>query len=356
MAAFGAPVAHEDDPERAVRAALAIRAWSGQPRLDVRIAVNTGDALVTLDARPALGEAMVAGDVVNTAARMQTAAPVNGILVGLSTYRATRHAITYREAPPVPAKGKADAVSAFEAMGAAPRHEGTRPAGDTGTPLVGRDHELEILRSLFERSRRERSAQLVTVAGVPGIGKSRLVAELQRAVGGDSSVVWRHGRCLPYGDGVTLWALGEVVKAEAAIMESDSPADLERKLRSAVSGLRVGCRRGALARGRAERARRARGRWAARRPHRGGGVASVPRGGRAARACRRRSRICTGPTTACSTSSTSWSSGSATSRCFWSRRPGRSSSSGDVRGEAARRTPPPFRSSRSATTRRVSWS
>jgi class 3 adenylate cyclase/tetratricopeptide (TPR) repeat protein len=238
MAAFGAPVAHEDDPERAVRAALAIRAWSvDEPRLDVRIAVNTGEALVTLDARPALGEAMVAGDVVNTAARMQAAAPVNGVLVGLTTYRATRQAIAYREATAVRAKGKADLVQAFEALAPARRLDGTRPAGHAATPFVGREHELEVLRSLFERSRRERSAQLVTVAGVPGIGKSRLVAELQRVVDHDPSVAWRHGRCLPYGDGVTFWALGEVVKAEAGILESDSPAELERKLRSAVSGV-----------------------------------------------------------------------------------------------------------------------
>ena len=91
MAVFGAPAAHEDDPERAVRAALAIRNWSAeQSDLQVRIAVNTGEALVRVGARPAEGEAMVAGDVVNTAARMQTAAPVNGILVGESSYRATR--------------------------------------------------------------------------------------------------------------------------------------------------------------------------------------------------------------------------------------------------------------------------
>ena len=108
MALFGAPVAHEDDPERAVRAALAIRDWvreTGED-LQVRIAVNTGEALVLLGARPAEGEGMAAGDVVNTAARLQTAAPVNGVLVGEATYRATRHVIEYGEAKPVVAKGR----------------------------------------------------------------------------------------------------------------------------------------------------------------------------------------------------------------------------------------------------------
>ena len=117
MAVFGAPVAHEDDPERAVRAALAIRDSIGE-ELQIRTAVNTGEALVALGAKPGEGDAMVAGDVVNTAARLQSAAPVNGILVGEGTYRATRHAIDYREAPPVEAKGKSEPVKVWEAVGA----------------------------------------------------------------------------------------------------------------------------------------------------------------------------------------------------------------------------------------------
>src|SRR5919198_2184583 len=116
MAVFGAPAAHEDDPERAVRAALAIRDWStDQADLQVRIAVNTGEALVRVGARPAEGEAMVAGDVVNTAARMQAAAPVNGVLVGETTYRATRDAISYRTCSQLDAKGKAEPVLVWEA-------------------------------------------------------------------------------------------------------------------------------------------------------------------------------------------------------------------------------------------------
>ena len=112
MALFGAPTAHEDDPERAVRAALAIRDWAGErgDELQVRIGVNTGEALVSLDARPSEGEAMAAGDVVNTAARLQTAAPLNGILVDKQTHAATAQAIDYRAAEPVVAKGKSRSV------------------------------------------------------------------------------------------------------------------------------------------------------------------------------------------------------------------------------------------------------
>ncbi|HWQ23553.1 MAG TPA: adenylate/guanylate cyclase domain-containing protein, partial [Gaiellaceae bacterium] len=111
VALFGAPVAHEDDPERAVRAALAIRDWVAQEsELHVRIGVNTGEALVSLGARPAEGEGMASGDVVNTAARLQSAAPVDGILVGEQTYLATRRAIEYRDHRPVEAKGKAQPV------------------------------------------------------------------------------------------------------------------------------------------------------------------------------------------------------------------------------------------------------
>src|SRR5207253_9090757 len=159
MAVFGAPVAHEDDPERAVRAALAIRGWiAEQPGLQVRIAVNTGEALVRIGARPADGEAMVAGDVVNTAARLQAAAPVNGVLVGETTYWATRDAISYREAPPVQAKGKAEPIAVWEALEPVARFG--VDTEQAKTPLVGRDRELELLRSLLGRVRDERAAQL----------------------------------------------------------------------------------------------------------------------------------------------------------------------------------------------------
>src|SRR5205823_10456093 len=115
MALFGAPIAHEDDPERAVRAALAIRDWArDEGELEVRIGITTGEALVSLGARPEAGEGMAAGDVVSSAARLQAAAPVHGILVGERTYRATHHAIDYRELEPVTAKGKQEPLSVWE--------------------------------------------------------------------------------------------------------------------------------------------------------------------------------------------------------------------------------------------------
>jgi class 3 adenylate cyclase/tetratricopeptide (TPR) repeat protein len=237
MAVFGAPAAHEDDPERAVRAALAIRDWSSEQDLQLRVAVNTGEALVKIGARPAEGEAMVAGDVVNTAARLQAAAPINGIVVGETTYRATRDAIRYGEAPPVEAKGKAEPIAVWQALEPLARY-GVDLAERASTPLIGRGRELELMRSLLARVRGERSAQLVTIVGVPGIGKSRLVHEVFQLVDNDKELIaWRQGRCLPYGESVTFWALGEIVKAEAGILESDSLPDAERKLHDAVTRL-----------------------------------------------------------------------------------------------------------------------
>src|SRR5205823_9455436 len=143
MALFGAPASREDDPERAVRAALAIRDWIVEEgALQVRIAVNTGEALVNLAARPGAGEGMAAGDVVNTAARLQSAAPVNGILVGETTYRATAETIDYAEREPVEAKGKDDPIPVWEVVEARARF-GVDLAPEVRTPLVGRERELD---------------------------------------------------------------------------------------------------------------------------------------------------------------------------------------------------------------------
>jgi class 3 adenylate cyclase/tetratricopeptide (TPR) repeat protein len=237
MAVFGAPTAHEDDPERAVRAALAIRDWAREDEeLEVRIAVNTGEALVTLGARPEQGEAMVAGDVVNAAARLQAAAPANGVLVGETTYRATERAIGYREHEPVKAKGKSEPIPVWEAEQARARVQVERVGG---APLVGRDQELSLLREALERALAEREPQLVTLAGVPGIGKSRLVFELFTAIERDTwgLVYWRRGRSLPYGEGVTFWALREMVAGQAGILETDAATEVEEKLHRAVSDL-----------------------------------------------------------------------------------------------------------------------
>jgi class 3 adenylate cyclase/tetratricopeptide (TPR) repeat protein len=245
MAVFGAPTAHEDDPERAVRAALAVREAiqelnEADPSLDlhVRIAVNTGEAVVALGARPTEGEAMVAGDVVNTAARLQTAAPVDGILVGEATYRATERTIEYTESDPVAAKGKSEPIPVWEAQAARARY-GVDVQQRGGAPLVGREPELQLLSDALQRACRERAPQLLTVIGVPGIGKSRLVWELAQAVDANPDLIafWRQGRSLPYGEGVAFWALAEMVKGQAGILETDSAEVAETKLRETVADL-----------------------------------------------------------------------------------------------------------------------
>ncbi|MBD0328959.1 MAG: AAA family ATPase [Thermoleophilia bacterium] len=232
---FGAPVAHEDDPERAVRAALAIRDWArGQERLQVRIGVTTGETLVRLDAQPLAGEGMASGDVVNTVSRLQAAAPANGILVDETTYRATRHAIEYRDADTVRAKGKPEPVPVWEAV-AARASLGVDVARAHRASLVGRERDLTVLREAFARARHEPAPQLVTLVGVPGIGKSRLVHELRRSLDAEPDLVrWRQGRSLPYGDGAAFSALAEIVKAEAGILETDVADDTAAKLARAV--------------------------------------------------------------------------------------------------------------------------
>ena len=234
MALFGAPVAHEDDPERAVRAALAIRDWAReQDGLQVRIGITTGEALVSLDASPERGEGMASGDVVNTASRLQTAAPENEIVVDETTYHATADEIGYDQADPVAAKGKAEPITVWRALQArAVVGIELRPE----TPLVGREHERAMLVDALERVRRESEPQLVTIVGVPGIGKSRLVAELFAEVERDPELInWRHGRSLPYGEGVVFWAFAEMVKAQAGILESDGAEGARTKLHEAVA-------------------------------------------------------------------------------------------------------------------------
>ena len=244
VAVFGAPVAHEDDPERAVRTALAIREAirelnDADPALElqIRTAVNTGEALVALDARPAQGEGIASGDVVNTAARLQTAAPVDGILVGEATFRATRNVIEYREAPLVDAKGKSQPLHAWEVVSARSRF-GIDVEQQRRSALVGRERELAVLTDAFARCRSEQTTQLVTLVGVPGIGKTRLVAELFQTLDADPELYWwRQGRSLPYGESQSFWALGEIVKAQAGILETDDARAAGAKLAAMVAEL-----------------------------------------------------------------------------------------------------------------------
>jgi len=219
MAVFGAPTAHEDDAERAVRAGLRILeaiAEMNEESLDlglaVRIGVNTGEAVVTLGARTQRGEGMVAGDVVNTAARIQAAAPRDSLAVGAATERITRDHIDYEEFEPVSVKGKSEPVRLFRVLGARGQY-GVDVEQRTRSPFIGRDHELGLLLQTFARSVDEAGLQLVTITGEPGVGKSRLLWELKKHLDEDPTVTvyWRQGRCLPYGDGITFWALGEIV-------------------------------------------------------------------------------------------------------------------------------------------------
>jgi class 3 adenylate cyclase/tetratricopeptide (TPR) repeat protein len=241
---FGAPVAHEDDQERAVRAALAIQEAIAElndadPRLEleVRIGVHTGEALVNVGARPELGEAMVAGDVMNTGARLQAAAAPGGILVGEQTFWATERVIEYGEVEPVTAKGKAEPIPAWQAIQERSRY-GIDLARPGGAKLIGRERELDVLADALARARADRTPELVTLVGVPGIGKSRLVWELFGLIEQIPDLIyWRQGRCLPYGDGITFWALGEMAKAHAGVLESDSSAQAEEKLHRTTAGL-----------------------------------------------------------------------------------------------------------------------
>ena len=240
MAVFGAPTAHGDDPERAVRAALAIREAvaalnRAQPELELRIrgAVNTGEAVVTLSARPALGEAMVAGDVVNTASRLQQHAPVGEIVVGAETYRATRDAIEYEPAEAVTAKGKAAPIAAWRAVEAA---SATGERDLSSTPFVGRGREVDLLAATWERVELERRPHLVTVLGPPGVGKSRLTAEFTESIAARDVRVVR-GRCLPYRERSAYGAFAMQVKDLAEIYDSDGLDVAVGKLRASVTRL-----------------------------------------------------------------------------------------------------------------------
>ena len=243
MAVFGAPVAHEDDPERAVRAALrvleSIEELNEQHdlALAVRAAVATGDAVVALDARPGEGEGIATGEVVNVAARLQGEAPVGGLVVAEHTFRATRTVIEYEELEPVTVKGKAEPLPLWRALRARSRF-GVDAEAAPAMPFVGRDHELRLLQETFERTLRESTVQLVTIVGEPGVGKTRLLAEFRGWLDDRPELLfWRQGRCLPYGEGIAFWALGEIVKAHAGILESDRPEAATSKLRAAVAAL-----------------------------------------------------------------------------------------------------------------------
>jgi predicted ATPase/class 3 adenylate cyclase len=239
VAIFGAPVAHEDDPERAVRAALGVRQAIAELNegdewldLNIRTGVHTGEALVVLDARPAEGEGMAAGDVMNTAARLQSAAPVNGIIVGEATFRATKRGIEYRDSEPIEAKGKTERIPVWEAVAV---REPTSHRAVSSVRFMGREQELGRLLALWERVLGDRRAFAATVLGPPGIGKSRLLREFGKKVESAASLHW--GRCLPYGEGITYWAIAEIIKDAAGVNHDDASEAISKKLSALLKRL-----------------------------------------------------------------------------------------------------------------------
>ncbi len=237
MAVFGAPVAHEDDPTRAVRAALEIQRRASENTEDfcglcVRVGVNTGEVIFARVGPEGRRELTVMGDAVNTAARLQSAAPTEGVLVGEQTHAATAIDIDYEPLAPLMAKGKSAPLRAWLARSAtaAPAERRVSDA-----PFVGRETELELLARAWARTSSERYPQLVTVVGAPGIGKTRLAIELASRVQDGGGRVLR-GRSFPYGERVAYGALALVIKEACAIFASDpapeAVAKLARRLRT----------------------------------------------------------------------------------------------------------------------------
>jgi class 3 adenylate cyclase/tetratricopeptide (TPR) repeat protein len=242
MGVFGAPLAHEDDPERAVRASLAMQDAmedanrQSREKYDVgfslRVGINSGEVMAG-----AVGDRYtVMGDSVNVAARLQAAGRPDTVTVGESTYRATREAIAYERLEPLNLKGKEEAVPAWEATGVLT--EPRRAPSRAQTPLIGREEEAELLMSLAERIERESRPHLVTVLGQAGVGKSRLLRELMTNLAeADEPPTIRRGQCPPYGAGIAYWALAEVLNDEFEIRDTDAPDAAWEKLRSGVSDL-----------------------------------------------------------------------------------------------------------------------
>ena len=237
MAVWGAPTAHEDDAERAVRAALeivsSVPALGDKFDVQVRAGLLTGEAAVTVGAT---GQGMVAGDLVNTASRLQSVAPPGSVLVGEATYHATNDAISFEEAGEKVLKGKQAPVAAWRATSVVGLRRGSGRSGALEPPFTGRDEELRLLKDLFHATEREGKARLVSVVGEGGIGKSRLAWEFEKYIDGVVDTVWWHnGRSPAYGEGISYWALAEMVRGRAGIAESDEPSVARSKIQDAVT-------------------------------------------------------------------------------------------------------------------------
>jgi class 3 adenylate cyclase/tetratricopeptide (TPR) repeat protein len=239
MAVWGTPTAQEDDAERAVRAALdltqavaGLGTELGAPDLQARVGVLTGEAAVTLAAQ---GQGMVAGDLVNTASRVQSVAEPGTVLVGEVTRRATEAAIQYEDAGVHELKGKAEPVQLWRAARVIGGVRGAMKSSGLEAPFVGRERELRLVKEMFHASAEEGKAHLVSVLGIAGIGKSRLSWEFFKYIDGLADPIWWHrGRCLAYGDGVTYWALADMVRMRARIDDGEDAATASAKLHAAM--------------------------------------------------------------------------------------------------------------------------
>jgi class 3 adenylate cyclase/tetratricopeptide (TPR) repeat protein len=239
MAVFGVPAAHEDDALRAVRAATEMREnlaalndelerGSGV-RLETRTGVNSGEVVA---GDPSSGQSFVSGDTVNVAARLEQAAQPGEILIGAGTLSLVRDAVRVESTEPLPLKGKAEPVPAFRLLDVLP---GAPPfARRLDSPMVGREDELRQVMDAFDRVESGRSCELVTVVAEAGGGKSRLTMEVLSGLAGRALVL--EGRCLPYGEGITFWALGEMVRRAAGIDEADPPAHALAKIAGLLRG------------------------------------------------------------------------------------------------------------------------
>jgi class 3 adenylate cyclase/tetratricopeptide (TPR) repeat protein len=240
MAVWGAPVANEDDAERAVRAGLDVVAAvadlgreTGGGALAARAGVVTGEVAITVGK---VSEGMVLGDTVNAASRVQGVASPGTVLVDEATWRASSGAIAYTEVGELTLKGKTDVVTAWQALRVVGQRKGLGRSERLEPPFVGRDDELRLVKDLLHATARERRARLVSVTGVPGIGKSRLAWEFLKYVDGlAETVYWHQGRSAAYGEGVTFGALGEMVRMRAGINEAEDAASSRAKLEACVA-------------------------------------------------------------------------------------------------------------------------
>ena len=230
MAVWGTPIAHEDDAERAVRAALELvdAVQSIGPQIQARCGVLTGEAATTIGAT---NQGMVAGDLVNTASRLQGVAMPGSVLVGEATQRAAARSIAFEAVGEQTLKGKTSPVPAWRAVRVVAERGGGGRTETLEAPFVGRDEELRQLKDLFHATGREGRARLVSVIGPGGIGKTRLAWEFLKYVDGLVEQVWWHdGRSPAYGEGITFWALGEMIRGRAGLLEADDESTTRVKI------------------------------------------------------------------------------------------------------------------------------